>query len=132
MVTLKSCYLNASNHTVLEKIKEKYQIQYKKCFRPAIFLRDSRRHVRSELTVTKEFQSSCEGEVMGRFRSAQAALQALEGLRNTNDISYSLFASVKHAVCQISCQRDDQKCASQELSVEFILQKNGKLMAIVD
>ena len=69
---------------------------------------------------------------MGRFRSAQAALQALEGLRNTNDISYSLFASVKHAVCQISCQRDDQKSASQELSVEFILQKNGKLMAIVD
>ena len=94
-------------------------------------MRDSRRHVKSELKVTKEFPSSCEGEVMGRFRSDQEALQALDDLRNTNDISYSLFASVKHAVCQISSQREDQKSASQELSVEFILQKNGKLMAIV-
>ena len=98
-------------------------------FRPSIFVRDSRKLPKPDLVATKDFPSSGEGEVGGRFGSAQEALQALEHLRKTNDLSYSLLASVKHAVGQVSCQ--DKSVETAQVSIDFALQKNGKLIAII-
>ena len=100
-------------------------------FRPSIFVRDSRKLAKSDLVATREFPSSGDGEIGGQFVSAQEALQALEPLRKANELSYSLFASVKHAIYQVSSQDKLKRSPKGQVSVEFVLQRNGKLMAIV-